>query len=416
MRHFSKKNIEDFLQYTDKNGLDLEFFSGKCTHCGQLLSEVALPKGPENKLVCLEHREDFVKYYEELIRLGELRNTKTDGIIIKTYEEQFIEKRTSDTFEGLTVGEIILLDWIHLKKTSKEKPNYFNRWYCIDGNSSSTKLNEKKLIRIGNPTESLHGLTREELESILKKYKLKKTGTKKVLLERIKNSIPEKNHADLAEPVWISTEKGRELKKKYDVIIWAHKKHSTVGYQIAVTPYSVVPYINLNLSNEMIAISVTKKMIKKILLSKGPYSDLVNNALFQAKIYYDLKDKKNSLDSLLLGFLFLLSGVLYGQHLNTNKTVYIGIPCYTNFKKELINIQHDFHNDFIVSRTKSIYKEYEDLLPKIRLFNCLSDFIEALSITLHGTENEWNKLFTKWKNNTSVKMDVLSKDQIKKMD
>lgn len=396
MRHFNKKQIEEYLQYMVENVLELDELIGRCIICGESLSEGALPKGPEMKLVCLKHREHFVKDYEEEIRLGNIIDTNADGIVIKTYEEQRKEEllyKASDKLEGLAVGEIILLDWIHLKKVSKEKPNYFDRWYGIDCNLSSNKLNEEGYIRIGTPLESIYSLTLDELRKILKKHYLKTTGRKKDYLERIKNELNEEDYADFIEPTWILTEKGQTFLKNYNVLVWAHKKYSTVGYSIAVTPYSVVPYVHLNKSNEMVAISVTEKVIKKCLFNKESYYDVTSNCLFQAKMYNDLRDKKNSLDSLLLGLLICLR-----YNYEHKKSEYTGVSNYQGFKKELVSIPCNFSNEYIINRTKSMYADYEYLLPEIRLYEGLSDFVEALSVTLWGTEKEWKELINKWKN------------------
>ena len=59
MNSFSEADIEKYLKYTDET-------------CGELLSEVELPEGPEKKVVCLKDRDYFVEEYEELQELGEI--------------------------------------------------------------------------------------------------------------------------------------------------------------------------------------------------------------------------------------------------------------------------------------------------------------------------------------------------------
>lgn len=72
MKSFSEADIEKYLKYTDENVIPLEEVLGNCFTCGELLSEVELPEGPEKKVVCLKDRDYFVEEYEELQELGEI--------------------------------------------------------------------------------------------------------------------------------------------------------------------------------------------------------------------------------------------------------------------------------------------------------------------------------------------------------
>lgn len=70
MRTFNETQIEEFLKWTNKNVLPLEEVEGRCHICGEFLSDIELPKGPEKKVVCLKDREYFVKSYEEIVSFG----------------------------------------------------------------------------------------------------------------------------------------------------------------------------------------------------------------------------------------------------------------------------------------------------------------------------------------------------------
>lgn len=72
MRTFSEREIEDYLEYMDKNIIDLEEILGRCFTCGSPLDTVKLPDGPEKKVVCLGCRDSFVEQFEELLEDGEL--------------------------------------------------------------------------------------------------------------------------------------------------------------------------------------------------------------------------------------------------------------------------------------------------------------------------------------------------------
>lgn len=69
-RVFTEEEISKYMDYVDKEVLELEEILGRCFQCGRPLDEVELPEGPERKVVCLKKREDFVAEYEELIKEG----------------------------------------------------------------------------------------------------------------------------------------------------------------------------------------------------------------------------------------------------------------------------------------------------------------------------------------------------------
>lgn len=74
MRIFTKKEIENWIEYTDENVLKKEDFLGRCHICGEFLENLELPEGPEKKIVCLKDRDYFVEGYEELIEFGEIKD------------------------------------------------------------------------------------------------------------------------------------------------------------------------------------------------------------------------------------------------------------------------------------------------------------------------------------------------------
>lgn len=70
MEKFTEEQIDNYLKWTDENVLPLEELLGRCHTCGEFLNEVALPEGPERKVVCLKDREYFIESYEEIVEFG----------------------------------------------------------------------------------------------------------------------------------------------------------------------------------------------------------------------------------------------------------------------------------------------------------------------------------------------------------
>lgn len=206
MRLFTEKEINEYLNYLDKNVLSLQEALGMCFICGKSLDEVELPDGPEKKAVCLKDRDYFIESFKEF----EYDNSKVPC------EPEFFKKDES----GLIPGEIILLDWCNGKNAEKKVPRYFNN-YAVDNKLwSIKKLLNKKYLIFGNYNEQLNSLKVSKLQEILKKNKIKATGRKKELIQRI---LDNQIHVLDIPKVYKLTNEGKQLIEYNDHIIAAHK-------------------------------------------------------------------------------------------------------------------------------------------------------------------------------------------------
>lgn len=94
---------------------------------------------------------------------------------------------------GLTVGEILLLDYVQQGKIPS-KNGYAKFWgkYAIrDVDESLSDLKRRGFIEHSPVFDSLNSETSEDLKKILSKRGLPSDGKKSVLIERIKESVPE---------------------------------------------------------------------------------------------------------------------------------------------------------------------------------------------------------------------------------
>ena len=73
MRTFSEVEKKKYIKFTDENVIEVDEVMGQCFICGELLSEVENPQGPEKIVVCLKDRNFFVEHFEELVELGEIK-------------------------------------------------------------------------------------------------------------------------------------------------------------------------------------------------------------------------------------------------------------------------------------------------------------------------------------------------------
>lgn len=396
MRTFTNEQIDEYIVYACEHILEQNEFIGKCVICGCMLSELNLPNGPEKKVVCLNDREFFVEEYNELIKLGCLIDTNNSGIIIKTYKEIWEDELTSYKIEGLSVGEVILLDWTTNDKVKSKIPKYFENNYAINVKDSINTLNKEKYIRLGSPLESIYNLSKIELTIILEKFNLKKRGNKSELIKRIKNNLNDielENHIKLS---WRLTQKGENFLNKYNSIVWAHKIPTIFGYHSVVTPFNVLPYLDSGKNKETIAITICQNIINQNLKSQGIIPEIVSSSLFQSEMYGLLTKDEEELSHLLFGMMFLLTGMFSRlNHCNQNID-FVGFPYYKIFKSKLTKFKHHILSDKINTIATTVYIKYHKFLPKNKMYDGLNDFINAINITIYGTESEWDKLKMNW--------------------
>lgn len=67
MVQFTVEDIKKAKDYTVKyTGETPENLDGHCYICGGMLAELDLPEGPEKEVTCLEHRNDFIEFYNNM--------------------------------------------------------------------------------------------------------------------------------------------------------------------------------------------------------------------------------------------------------------------------------------------------------------------------------------------------------------
>lgn len=205
MRQFTKKEIEDYLEFTNENIIPLQEILGQCFVCGLSLDEVELPEGPEKKVVCLKDRDYFVESFESFEHEGSEPEV----------QPELLKKDDS----GLIPGEIILLDWCSGKNTEKRFPNYFEG-YAVDVPISIDKLLNKNFLEYGNYYEQLNALTVAKLSEILKNHKIKSKGRRNELVQRIlDNDI----HLSNIPKAFKLTDEGKKTLEYNEHIVSAHK-------------------------------------------------------------------------------------------------------------------------------------------------------------------------------------------------
>ena len=147
-----------------------------------------------------------------------------------SYPEKYpyskIEKRQMVRLpEGVLPGDIIMLWRIGFGNFTTEThiPNYFEYRYGIESRESIQLLISLGFIYQGTSIDTLELMSAPVVKRILGNHKLKKTGNKNELLERVyDNIIEEELSKEYSERRLIITNSGKELLKKYDDIIQRH--------------------------------------------------------------------------------------------------------------------------------------------------------------------------------------------------
>lgn len=335
-------------------------------------------------------------------------NTKTNDVLEDDVKISFepitnefnetpdIPKAYSKIFDnGLTIGEIILLDWSDSKKEKALHPEYFSYTYGINWHESLKKLKEMKYLRYATPVEKLPSLKVTELKDILSKAGLKKTGKKADLIERIKTEIDPNEYAnDLNFKSFMVTDSGKKILKEFDFIIWSHRK--SFGSN-SLQPYNLIKYIGSSFSKEDASISILESDFNNNLKHQN-YGLAENNLLDQIKIKEMIGEKKTTLNLSLMRSILSMSG------LNNADPEYIifhrNSPNFY-FKQSLIDLQDelDISNEDLMAIASDIFDQLNPkITAKIRMYGDKTGYLDGLKIAMFGSLEDLENLKDEWIN------------------
>lgn len=166
---------------------------------------------------------------------------------------------------------------------------------------SIDKLVQANLLKLENSLEiSLPRLKKTELESILTKAKIKKTGTKPVLVERIIENIDYINRQNIEidlPTVYMPTAEGLELIKETKYIVHFSRGSSVLSIERAYNIIKECESKNVKDKIEYIFLYEIERIYKVNPFPDG-YNDLKNNLNFYfrdfASYYKDIEDYSKS--------------------------------------------------------------------------------------------------------------------------
>lgn len=271
---------------------------------------------------------------------------------------------------GLLPGEVVLLDWLDGKAEDRGFPDYFALLYGLNPEESVSKLSSRGLIRHSTPSEGLRSLKVEELKGILGAYGLSKSGKKDELIERIADSIPERDFSQhINSASYTLTEGGKVLLEELYYIPYAHKNRAELS-----SVAEVLRYLENRVSNIAGVDLGTEILLKRMqeAISTKNYFLLRNCFLNMGKINSSYEDHKSAITAYLCMFICEVSG--WGNngdyHENNIFSERSAIDASNSLKRSKIDMDHlrdEFDNAW--ASIESVFPKH--YLGKEKTYECL---------------------------------------------
>lgn len=320
-------------------------------------------------------------------------NQVTKPVITTQIQENDIDQVYNKRFQGLTIGEIILLDWLNGKEETREAPGYFAYTYGINWLNSKKMLIRQNFLRIGTPSEGLSTLKVAELKIILKENNLGVSGKKKDLIDRIKTNVQESKYSSKILKTYVLTDKGNKYLEQYEIFVWAHKNGSKTG---TVNPITMAPFLGSNESFENIALHLSENEFKSYFYNYS-YGMASNELSYQILLKSKQGKDEESLTLILIQTLLDFTGV---GNINSPNYIYLFPDPQLAFilKEKIISLQFKLNLSTaeIVKLASDIYDTYEPKLIKIRLYKNKKEYLSGLVTLINENNKLFTDLFDKW--------------------
>jgi hypothetical protein len=263
----------------------------------------------------------------DFLRKNQIKTNLSDNVsktsrisseIIKTEIEPTYLKEFPN---GLYPGEIVLMDWLD-GRIADGAPGYFKYEYGIDNKKSSLYLVDESYMRTSSIIESLPSLKLDQLKDILRSKKIKVTGKKKELIDRIVDhfEIDELIPFVKERPLHL-TEKGKETLNEYYYIVPAHRYNSKDGIYNVATAIEYIRKLNYKPNNGDISWALFQKAYDKYSreFNYGLMTNVIHN---MAKQLEKEKKYRDALVCYLRTFIISLSGLSNSAYLDSPKYIF----------------------------------------------------------------------------------------------
>lgn len=301
---------------------------------------------------------------------------------------------------GLLPGEVVLMDWLNGRAIDSDPPGYFEYTYGINVKKSTDILKKMGLMENALPKEALVSLKITDLKEILRDNKLKVSGNKQKLIDRITAELTDEQvEKYIKQPPLLISSKGKMMLERYYYIIPAHKYDSKDGVYCVATAIDFIKNHNLKFTPGSRDISWA--LFQEDYLNNHQnkmYGLARNNVHAMAKQVYRENKLKYALQLYLDVCILDLSGLSNGGKLDgpdlTQLTPGIVFEIKNIMEKENIDkkqLQDIFENSWTNTR-QSISFHY---LTKEECFKCLEhafyEDYDYINSVIHSKYNELDK-------------------------
>lgn len=262
--------------------------------------------------------------------------------------------------DGLSYGDILMLDWLNGKQTNKKVPGYFVERFQINPLAAKQRYKNKGLLITGNITSRLQALKIPQLKQILKDNGQKVSGRKSELINRIQQNVDESHYADGLPQTYGLSDNALALLKKYKLLIWANDNDHVLSAR------EYIPMINSDKAEPEIAIELLEKYISDLIAkNKSFIAYQFNDAESELATFYKSLGEtnnyvKHSMYSILINY-FCVSEIendFYTEPFDFN-TQYIQTHAIDSLQD--MSITEAATHPIVVS----FIHRYNDLLPAI---------------------------------------------------
>lgn len=157
---------------------------------------------------------------------NKIKNISTDSNLANIYQDEIsgTNPYTHKIKGNVTIADIVLLWWYSVVKNPSIKPGYFEYRYGIDAKKRTLFLEENGYLSEADPDTYLKQQTNNKLKDILKRHKLKVSGKKIELIQRILDNLTDSElRVLLPNTSLMPSENGYKLLKEFSYITYGHK-------------------------------------------------------------------------------------------------------------------------------------------------------------------------------------------------
>lgn len=209
---------------------------------------------------------------------------------------------------GLSIKDILLLDYLDGKPVHHKVPLYKYKLYGDDVDERTARLYENGWIRYSKPQETLSMLTDKVLSDFLVHHQLSGEGSHAELVGRVIANVPEKSYAYGVPKVYVLTREGKaEVGRHMAYILNARENYGLTEGEIGESQTALASRGEAYTARTILYRAFQQKI--SLYIMAGEWSKLRNVYYTVANFYLRMKKNDYALPYLYLVFFMDMSGM-----------------------------------------------------------------------------------------------------------